>query len=113
MKWGYHDWLIQTLMSFPSLACERILQMYIQKKFPADIVALIKYYHLDQGSAFIQDLEWVMQAWSKGIFKRIQLPPNILVSRGAFGFDYRESQMNFEQTSTYVALRKSILTLTY
>jgi NAD+ synthase (glutamine-hydrolysing) len=113
MKWGYHDWLIQTLMSFPSLACERILQMYIQKKFPADIVALIKHYHLDQGSAFIQDLEWVMQAWSKGIFKRIQLPPNILVSRGAFGFDYRESQMNFEQTSTYVALRKSILTLTY
>ena len=113
MKWGYHDWLIQTLTSFPSLAVERVMTLFIEKKFPKDIALLLKHYHLDQGEAFMMDLEWVLQSWSKGIFKRIQLPPNILVSRGAFGFDYRESQMTFEVTNAYKTLKEKIKKLTY
>jgi NAD+ synthase (glutamine-hydrolysing) len=108
MKWGYHDWLIQTLMSFPTLAVERVMKLFIEKKLPNEIVSLLKHYHLDQGEAFLIDLEWVLRSWSKGVFKRIQLPPNILVSRGAFGFDYRESQMAFETTNTYKTLRETI-----
>lgn len=111
MKWGYHDWLIQMLMSFPSLAVERVMSAYLDKKLPADIVALLKHYQLDQGPAFIADLEWILKSWSLGIFKRIQLPPNIMVSRGAFGFDYRESQMVFEVTPLYLQLKQAILAL--
>jgi len=113
MKWGYHDWLIHTLMSFPSLAVERVMTMFIDKRLPNPIVQLLRYYQLNQGLAFMNDLEWVLKSFSKGVFKRIQLPPNIMISRGAFGYDYRESQMTFEPTPLYLALKEKIVATMY
>lgn len=113
MKWGYHDWLIQTLMSFPSLAMERILTMFLHKKFPTPIQHYLRHYQLDSGASFIADLEWVSRSITNGVFKRIQLPPIILVSRGAFGFDYRESQMKFETTQSYKTLRDAVMSSHY
>lgn len=105
MKWGYHDWLISELMTFPSLSVERILEQYIQGTFPETIQKLLAHYGIANGPAFIADLEWVLKQWKNGIFKRIQGAPIIMVSRGAFGFDYRESQMDFEPTARYRELK--------
>jgi len=100
-------------MSFPSLAVERVMRMFIDKRLPNSIVKLLRYYELNQGLAFMTDLEWVLKSFSKGVFKRIQLPPNIMISRGAFGYDYRESQMTFEATPLYLALKEKIVASMY
>ena len=50
-------------------------------------------YGLDDPKAFAEDYHWFSRAWHAGVFKRIQFPPIILLSRGAFGYDYRESQL--------------------
>lgn len=111
MKWGYHDWLIHELLSFPSLAPERILSMYLDKTFPDEVTALIHHYGLHHPEAFIQDLEWVLTLWNRSYFKRVQMPPNIIVSKGAFGYDYREAQMPYEKTARYLELKTKILSL--
>jgi len=44
-------------------------------------------------SSWIDDLEWVERQLRISYFKRIQSPPLIVLSKRAFGFDLRESQM--------------------
>ena len=111
MKWGYHDWMINELLSFPSLAPERILTMFLGHSFPPHIVSLMKAYGLDDPVVFIQDFEWVLSLWNRSYFKRVQMPPNIIVSKGAFGYDYREAQMTYERTTKYNQLKETILTI--
>lgn len=109
MKWGYHDWLVHELLSFPSLAPERIMTMYLNKTMPLNIQSLLTFYGLDTPKAFMDDLEWVLTLWNRSYFKRVQMPPNIIVSKGAFGYDYREAQMSYEKTEKYLNLRSKIL----
>lgn len=109
MKWGYHDWIIDQLLSFPSLAPERILTMFIEHSFPNDIQALMHHYGVHEAQAFVKDLEWILNQWNRAYFKRVQMPPNIIVSKGAFGYDYREAQMPYERTEKYQQLVKKIL----
>jgi len=111
MKWGYHDWLIHELLSFPSLSPERFLTMFIEKTFPKHILHLLKHYQLNDGKAFLDDLNWILSSWNRSYFKRIQMPPNILVSKGAFGYDYRESQTSYEKTDLFRLLSERILSL--
>jgi NAD+ synthase (glutamine-hydrolysing) len=108
MKWGYHDWLIHELLSFPSLAPERILTMYHQKKLPPVVETLVRHYGLTDGKLFIQDFEWVLNLWNRSYFKRVQMPPNIIISKGAFGYDYREAQVTYEKTAHYLELVRLI-----
>lgn len=108
MKWGYHDWLIHELLSFPSLAPERILTMYHQKTLPTPVQTLIRHYGLTDPRLFIEDFEWVLNLWNRSYFKRVQMPPNIIVSKGAFGYDYREAQMTYEKTARYQELIRLI-----
>jgi NAD+ synthase (glutamine-hydrolysing) len=109
MKWGYHDWLIHELLSFPSLAPERILKMYLDQSFPQSLKVLMSHYGLNDAKAFITDLEWVLSLWNRSYFKRVQMPPNMIVSKGAFGYDYREAQMSYEKTALYLSLKNKIL----
>jgi NAD+ synthase (glutamine-hydrolysing) len=109
MKWGYHDWLIHELLSFPSLAPERILMMYQTNSFPRSISHLIKFYGLSNPKLFIEDLEWILNLWNRSYFKRVQMPPNIIISKGAFGYDYREAQMPYEKTAKYLRLVREII----
>jgi hypothetical protein len=37
------------------------------------------------------------------------MPPNMIVSKGAFGYDYREAQMSYEKTALYLRLKENIL----
>ncbi|MEF9968265.1 MAG: NAD(+) synthase, partial [Longicatena sp.] len=71
----------------------------------------IRYYGLDDPTRFIDDLEWVLRTIQKAIFKRLQLPPAVVISRGSFGNDFRESQVNFQQTDKYQELRQLILAM--
>ena len=66
------------------------------------------HYQLDEPKAFLDDLEWVLNLWNRSYFKRVQMPPNIIVSKGAFGYDYREAQMPYERTRKYNQLVEKI-----
>ncbi len=96
MKWGYHDWLVQYLMEYPSHHPIQWLKTYKDgswKKSP--VYEIMVAYGLDKPKAFAEDMVWFMKAWQRAIFKRIQFPPIVTVSRGSFGFDYRESQLAY------------------
>jgi len=111
MKWGYHDWLVQYLMEYPShhpLAWLKAYKDGSYKKMPCYPIMVA--YGLDKPKAFVEDMVWFMKAWQKAIFKRIQFPPIITVSRGSFGFDYRESQLPYLEQSEIKDLLDEIRT---
>lgn len=96
MKWGYHDYLINRLMTYPTRQLSSFIQEYQDKTLPLEVQQVMTYYHLDNQETFYADLKWFMKSLELGIFKRIQMPPIVVISRGAFGYDYRESQLRFE-----------------
>ncbi|MFA7032850.1 MAG: NAD(+) synthase, partial [Bacilli bacterium] len=96
MKWGYHDYLINRLLTYPTRQLSSFIKEYNDKTLPEDVKQVMAYYHLDNQEAFYADLNWFMKSLELGIFKRIQMPPIVVISRGAFGYDYRESQLRFE-----------------
>ncbi len=112
MKWGYHDWLVQYLIEYPSHHPIAWLKAYKDgswKKTPVYETMLA--YGLDHPRAFAEDFVWFMKAWQKGIFKRIQFPPIVTVNRGSFGFDYRESQLPYLESTEILELLDEIRTL--
>ena len=113
MKWFYHDWLVEQLTDYPGYGVERVMSDYLRDRLQASPVAKwVRYYGLDGNpQAFVDDLEWVLHQMSNNVFKRIQAPPNIMVTRGAFGMDFRECQVAFERTERYRELREQILAL--
>ena len=57
---------------------------------------------------WIADLEWIERQLRVNYFKRIQAPPIIVVSKRAFGFDLRESQVPEYRPRRYGALRAEV-----
>ena len=57
---------------------------------------------------WIEDLEWIDRQLRVSYFKRVQAPPVIVVSKRAFGFDLRESQVPAYRPRRYDALRDEV-----
>lgn len=110
MKWFYHDQIIQILTEYPGYGIEKLMQQYLDKSiYETELGKWILYYGLDDPQKFIEDLEWVLQKFQLGVFKRLQTPPIVMVSRGCFGSDFRENQVSYEKSNTYLALKETIL----
>lgn len=110
MKWFYHDYLISYLTQYPTGNIETFMQSYLDDRiYEEGVGKWIIHYGLDDPTSFIEDLEWVLKTMANAVFKRIQSPPICVVSRGAFGSDYRESQLGFLQTARYQQLKEDIL----
>lgn len=110
MKWFYHDQIIQILTEYPGYGIEKMMQQYLDKSiYETELGKWIRYYGLDDPQKFIEDLEWVLQKFQLGVFKRLQTPPIVMVSRGCFGSDFRENQVSYEKSNTYLALKEAIL----
>jgi NAD+ synthase (glutamine-hydrolysing) len=58
---------------------------------------------------WLEDLEWIARQLRINYFKRIQAPPIIVLSKRAFGFDLRESQLPDYQPRAYQAARDALL----
>lgn len=102
MKWGYHDWLVNQIVEYPTYQIDKLITSYMDKTIWQQEVGMwLKAYGLDNPQAFLDDLLWVMKQLEISVFKRIQMPPNILVSRGAFGQDYKESQGQFQKSQLF------------
>lgn len=110
MKWGYHDWLIQYLTEYPGFQVEKLMEDYLSGDiFNTEAGRWMMFYGLDDAQKFIDDLQWVLSNIQNSVYKRIQMPPIIMVSRGSFGQDYRESQIRFQLSERYESLKKRIL----
>lgn len=110
MKWFYHDEVIQRLTEYPGYGIEKLMQQYLDKSiYDTELGKWIRYYGLDDPHKFIEDLEWILNKFELGVFKRLQTPPIVMVSRGCFGSDFRENQGNYEKSSAYLALKEAIL----
>ena len=59
----------------------------------------------------MEDLEWLAGQVRASVFKRIQAPPIVVLSKRAFGFDLRESQLPAYPLRGYAALRRRVLSM--
>ncbi len=110
MKWGYHDWLVQYFIQYPSHHIIDWLKTYQSGEWRnLDVANWMTYYGLDNPNRFIEDIRWFMKSWHSAIFKRIQFPPIITISRGSFGYDYRESQIPYTENHEVTELINQIL----
>ncbi|SHG24298.1 NAD+ synthase (glutamine-hydrolysing) [Fodinibius roseus] len=106
----YHDRLLRAFIEFRRDP-EDILQWYIDGsleemlEIEVGLVSRLFGGHRD----FIKDLEHTWRLYKINFFKRIQAPPIIVVSKRAFGFDLRESQMGIHFTRKYREMKKELL----
>jgi len=59
---------------------------------------------------WLDDLEWIARLLRINYFKRIQAPPIIVLSKRAFGFDLRESQLPEYQPRAWQVARDALQT---
>ena len=112
MKWGYHDALVRVFTDYRRRSPEDVLRWYAEGCLAERLAVtprLLSRYGLDDPAAFTADLEWVVNGLRRAVFKRIQAPPIVIMSRGSFGFDVRESQLPGASTQGYLALRKKLI----
>lgn len=104
MKWGYHDYLIEYLQGHD---VESIMEAYLDGSIlNLPMGPYLKAYGLDIGQAFMDDLEWVINTRNRAIYKRIQSPPILTLSK--LGFP-NESQRPVIKTSHYKTLKEEII----
>lgn len=84
MKWYYHDWLISELLDVCSGDPLPIMERYKDGSLQESAVGKwIRYYGLDDPSAFVSDLEGILALMQRSAFKRIQAPPAIAIASRA------------------------------
>ena len=111
IKYGYHDALLRQMIEY--------------RHHPADILAwfldgtlldAIEWQdaerfrgYFSDSKRWLDDLEWLAGQLHASYFKRIQAPPIIVVSKRAFGFDLRESQLPSYTPKIYDRRRERVL----
>jgi NAD+ synthase (glutamine-hydrolysing) len=110
MKWGYHDALLDCVTEYKKTNPELILGWYgiLEEKLGLK-PGILRRYWLESPAAYIQDLEWFMGLFERAVFKRIQAPPIIIMSKGSFGYDIRESQLGVYYTRKYREIKAELL----
>ena len=95
IKYGYHDALLRQMIEYRRHPLD-LLEWYrageLLDRIGWNDDERFREYFPDP-RAFVADLEWVDEQIRINCFKRIQAPPIIVLSKRAFGFDLRESQL--------------------
>ncbi len=111
IKYGYHDAVLRQMIEYRHHASDFLGWFLDGTLFDAigwRDDAKFRGYFADSES-WLADLEWVARQLHTSYFKRIQAPPIIVVSKRAFGFDLRESQLPEYQPKRYVEQRERVL----
>ena len=111
IKYGYHDALLRQLIEYRHHGAD-ILGWFLD----GTLLDAIEWPHVDEfrgyfsdATSWLDDLEWVTGQLRGSYFKRIQAPPIIVVSKRAFGFDLRESQLPDYTPNIYYERRQKVL----
>lgn len=104
MKWGYHDHLVETLMT---TAVEDVMLQYLDGSiYNTKMGSYLKGYGLDHAEVFINDLEWVINTMNIAKYKRKQSPPLLVLSDNSFN---DESQGPLFYSKKYQSIKDKIL----
>ena len=110
IKYGYHDALLRQLIEYRRHPLD-VLRWFAG----GELFERIGWHDAQRFSrwfadtaAWIEDLEWLAAQLRISTFKRIQAPPIIVLSKRAFGFDLRESQLPAYPLRAYAALRREV-----
>ena len=114
IKYGYHDAVLRQMIEYRKHVLD-LVEWFVQ----GQLFERLEWNDIDQFrsyfenvEAWIDDLEEVAELLQANYFKRIQAPPIIVLSKRAFGYDLRESQLPQYVPKRYAALREKALTLT-
>lgn len=110
MKWGYHDYLIEKLMSdFDYLYI--FMSEYLNNKLQnSKIAKYVEYYGLLDSQEFIKDLEWILTSMNRNQFKRVASCPVLLCGRsGSFGINHVDTLSKYVYSYKYKELKEAIL----
>ena len=111
IKYGYHDALLRQLIEYRRHPLD-LLEWYragelLERIGWNDKERFRTYF--PEARSFIDDLEWIDTQVRMNYFKRIQAPPIIVLSKRAFGFDLRESQLPAYSPRAYERAKQALL----
>ena len=111
IKYGYHDALLRQLLEYRRHPLD-LLEWYragelLERIGWNDKERFRTYF--PEARSFIDDLEWIDTQVRTNYFKRIQAPPIIVLSKRAFGFDLRESQLPAYSPRAYERAKQALL----
>ena len=112
MRFGYHDALLEAVTDFRKTNAETVARWYLEGTLHEHLgvpAALLERWGLDDPRTFVDDLEWFFGQVRRNVFKRVQSPPIIIVSKSAYGYDIRESLGAERWTAGYAELKAQIL----
>ena len=98
IKYGYHDAVLRQLIEYRRHPAD-LMQWLLEGRLFAELGwcgsdrdrTFADYFPTPRD--WLDDLEWVEEQLRISYFKRIQSPPLIVLSKRAFGFDLRETQV--------------------
>lgn len=94
MKWYYHDRLIKILN--PNYNLLNFMHDYYEDKLDLNTKQLIKYYGLDDGKKFIEDINFVLKAYRNNKFKYKYYPQSLILTSNPISGNYYLAD-NFEE----------------
>jgi NAD+ synthase (glutamine-hydrolysing) len=107
---GYHDQMLHAFVGFRR-SPEWFMECYMTGDLEGNLLlpsGKVKSL-FDTPSAFVEDLERCWAAMHNSVWKRVQAPTNIAVSKRPFGFDNRESILPAYYTDRYLELKHDLL----
>jgi len=107
---GYHEEMVRAFVEFrknPEWFLESYLKGTLEKELMLESGRLKGLFPSNRD--FVRDLEKHWRMFSGAYFKRVQGAPIPIVSKRAFGFDFRESMMSPHFTARYHELKATIL----
>ena len=113
IKYGYHDAILRQIIEYrkhPVDFLQWFLDGILLDEIGWDDREQFRAWFPDVNS-WIEDLERIARQVRLNYFKRVQAPPIIVLSKRAFGFDLRESQLPAYETRRYGVLKQKALSM--
>lgn len=105
MKWFYHDYLVDHLGR--DLTIRQFLKSYLNGSiWKEEIGSIMRFYKLDDPSAFLADLDWFLGTAKRNVFKHTQVPVILTVSQN--GYALRNEIQGFYEAEIYQDLLDEI-----
>ena len=115
MIFGYHDRMLEMVMDYKKCSMDIFAAWYAKGpetlRLNMGLEDGLMPAAIKSPKWFFENLEWFFGAIQKNVFKRVQAPPIVMLSKTAYGYDYRESQFAFETSFEYDNIKKAIMKL--
>ncbi len=112
MKFGYHDAILEAVTDYKKRSPEDVMRWFLAGTMEENLripTELIRRWGVDDPKAFVEDLEWIAPRLENSVFKRVQGPPIIALTKSAYGYDIRESMIPYTPSREFLRLKAKVL----